>query len=406
MLRELNGGASAATVWERLDLDAASARDALDATLAALDAQSGSVTLFHDPAWLLEAEDRHASAVRVYVARAHDTVCAYAPFVVQPWRLRFRAGELTLFARAFERLHLNGGPIIAATGDGEAVVCALLARMRGELAPHQAVYFEGVAIGSDIERAVQSASTRGAYHVLEPSPRYDRCIARLPASFEAFMTALKKQTRQNLRNGRRKLEKHVAGTLRLEVCTRAEDVSSFVARAVAISRRTYQWNLLGLGLRDSAALERTLTAMARHGWTRCYLLECAGVATAFMIGYLYRGTYYYVDVGFDPEWESWSVGTVLHLDVMRDLIDGEAHAQAFDFSSGWGVHKSRFSNETRPEASYVLLPRTARNAFTVASYRAMEAATGTAERMVERLGLKGVAKRMLRRRATERASTD
>ena len=99
----------------------------------------------------------------------------------------------------------------------------------------------------------------------------------------------------------------------------------FVSKAVAISRKTYQWHLLGLGLRKPEQLERTLTAMAARGWTRCYLLECGGVPTAFMIGYQYRGTYHYVDVGFDPDWEKFSVGTMLHLAVLRELTDVEIH---------------------------------------------------------------------------------
>jgi CelD/BcsL family acetyltransferase involved in cellulose biosynthesis len=406
MLRDVDGVARDAPLWERIDLREPRARQALEDALAGLAAAPGSASLFHDPAWLLEAEDRTPDSVQAYVWRANGGVSAYAPFVVQPWRLRFRVGELTLFSQPFERLHVNGEPIVGASCDAETAIAALLASLRSTLNPAQALYFEGVGVGSAMERAVRRDSTRAAWQVVEPAPPYERCLIRLPDSFDAYMGALKSQTRQNLRNGRRRLEKHLGGALRLVRCTNVEDVPDFVRRAAAVSRKTYQWHLLGLGLRDPDALERTLAAMAVHGWTRCYLLECNGVATAFMLGYLYRGTYYYVDVGFDPDWEEWSVGTVLHLDVLRDLMEGDPRAQAFDFSSGSGVHKKRFSNATRLETSYLLVPRTARNRALLAAYRATDALSGAAVRALERLHLKAALKRLVRRRAAARADVE
>ena len=196
------------------------------------------------------------------------------------------------------------------------------------------------------------------------------------------------------------------GNLSLTRCSDVDQIPDFVRRAVAISRKTYQWHLLGLGLRNADELTQTLTVMARHGWTRCYLLECNGVATAFMVGYLYAGTYYYVDVGFDPEWEKWSVGTVLHLEVLRDLMEGGGRAQSFDFSSGSGIHKKRFSNESRTEANYLLVPRGARNNILIAAFIGMNALSAAAVGLLDRLRLKAAIKGFVRRYGTNKASND
>jgi CelD/BcsL family acetyltransferase involved in cellulose biosynthesis len=323
--------------------------------------------------------------------------------------MRFRMGEMTLFSRSFERLHMNAGPIVATTDpeQGHAeLVANLFARLRPVLTRRQVIYLEGVAVGGEVERALAAESTRRLYKIVQPTPGYERRLIRLPSTFEEYLGSLKSQTRQNLRNTQRKLEKHLTGNLRLLRCSDIDQIPDFVRRAVAISKKTYQWHLLGLGLRKPDELERTLAAMARHGWTRCYLLECGGVATAFMIGYLYAGTYYYVDVGFDPDWEKWSVGTVLHLEVLRDLVGGEGSARSFDFSSGSGIHKKRFSNESRGEANYLLVPHGARNNILIAAFRGMDAVSAVAVGLLDRLHLKTAIKRLVRRHATDKTNDD
>lgn len=389
--------------WERADVADATAREALDRDILRVRQAAGDGSLFHDLGWLLEAEDRNPDDVEVFIFRRDGGAVAYAPFIVQPWSLRFRVGEITLLSYRLQRFHMNGGPLVAdadANHLAPAIVESLLTELRPRLKSDQAVYLEGVPVGGPVESAIASDTVRAVYRVIEPSPRYERQMTRFPATFDAYMRSLKTQTRQNLRNGQRKLERHLSGDVRLVTCAVPSDVATFVEKATAVSRKTYQWHLLGLGLRDPARLERTLRSMAERGWTRCYLLECKGTPVAFMLGYLYGETYYYVDVGFDPDWEKWSVGTILHLAVFQDLIEGPQRARWFDFSSGTGVHKRRFGNESRAEANYLLLPRTLRNTLLVGCYRSAEALADGAVRVVDKFGLKAKIKKLMRRRAT------
>ena len=398
--------AAIAPVWTRVELSEAADRDIFETELASFAGALHARSLFHDLRWLLDAEDRGPDDVRIYALREGEHLRAYAPFVLQPWSMRFRVGELTIGSVHVERLHINGGPIVAAGAceeEAAAIIIDLLGMLAPQLGSRQAIYLEGVCLGSAVERALTGGVVRSLYHVLEPTARYERRLIQFPASYDEYMQSRKSQTRKNLRNTQHKLERHLDGNVRLVCCADASEVPEFVRRAVAISRKTYQWNLLGLGLRDSAKLENTLAAMAKHGWTRCYLLECSGTATAFMIGYLYEGTYYYVDVGFDPEWEKWSVGTVLHLEVLRDLMDRCNGARSFDFSSGSGVHKKRFANDARAEANYLLLPKSVRNRLLTAGYRITDAVGSGAVRVLDALGIKTVVKKMVRRHATDAA---
>ena len=388
--------------WEQADLSTPGARDAVSMEIGRLGVQASGKSLFHELAWLLEAEDRDAGDVELYLLRRGGSLIAYAPFILQPWALRFRLGEVTLFSIRLQRLHLNGGPVLEGSDVVLPALEGLFAQLRPRLSRNQVIYLEGVAVGGAVDRAVSGEALGAHYRVIEPSPRYERQLIRFPGSFEAYMQSLKTNTRQNLRNSQRKLERHLSGDVRLVTCSTKADVPAFVRKAAAISKKTYQWHLLGLGLRDSERLERTLTAMAERGWTRCYVLECGGAPVAFMLGYLYRDTYYYVDVGYDPDWAKWSVGTILHLEVFRDLIEGTQRSEWFDFSSGTGVHKERFGNESRAEANYVLLPRTVRNAVLVPAYQGFTALTDVVLRVADNLGLKARIKKLVRRLSTSR----
>ena len=83
--------------------------------------------------------------------------------------------------------------------------------------------------------------------------------------------------------------------------------------AVGISRKTYQYNHLGMGLRDEAWLHHAFVTLASRGWFRSYLLRCSGQPVAYLIGYQNQPRFHYIDVGYDPEYGKYHVGKVLLL---------------------------------------------------------------------------------------------
>jgi CelD/BcsL family acetyltransferase involved in cellulose biosynthesis len=98
-----------------------------------------------------------------------------------------------------------------------------------------------------------------------------------------------------------------------------------------------------------------------------------------MLGYQYGGCYYYTDVGFDPAYAKWSVGSVLQLKVLQDLYQQDGRPELFDFSTGYGEHKERFGSESRLEANVLLMPRTVRARWIAASFLASEWLSSTVQ---------------------------
>ncbi|HEY1299978.1 MAG TPA: GNAT family N-acetyltransferase [Stellaceae bacterium] len=403
-IEEVREDADAAPVWRPLD-GKSLADPALCAELQRLIAAAGSSLLMHDPAWfgagaaVPEAEPG-ARPGALFVAHSAGSIVGYAPFVAGRRVLRFALGELIFHRHGFSALSLLHD--IVAPGDAEVrtrLLRALFETLASRLGRNDAVFLEGVPVGSPLHRLASAPTPARGLLSLRLGEIFRHRFAELPASFEEYEGQLGSSTRQSLRRQHRKLVQHVEGDLRLVRFSAASEIAEFVSDARKISQKTYQWRLLGLGLRDAAALEDSLGFAARRGWLRSYILYCRGEPVAFMLGYQYRGTYHYIDVGYDPAWAKWSVGSVLQMEMMKDLLDGPARPVLFDFSTGFGEHKARFGHGSRDEVNLVLLRRCPRNMALAAFYAASATADKRLAAGLDRLGVKKWAKRLLRRRA-------
>ncbi|MGH7039660.1 MAG: GNAT family N-acetyltransferase [Stellaceae bacterium] len=385
--------------WEILDT--AELRDpGVVAAVRALMAQQGDRLLAHDPIWLAgpESEEGADSGTRPAapcLLRRDGRLVGYAPFHRGTRALRFAVGELVLHRHRLPGLTLIHEPILEAASEDERVerICTLF---RAVAARTQAIFLDGVPIDSSLSAATARLVASG-WIVTPHGDSYEHYFADLPSSFAEYEDQLGSRSRKSLRYSRRKLTEHVGGAVQTRRFARSEQVPDFVAAAQAISRKTYQWNLLGLGLRDGAALAARLRLAADHGWMCCYLLYCSGQPVAFILGYLYRGVYHYTDVGYDPDWAKWSVGSVLQMDVMKDLLTEPERPDRFDFSTGFGTHKARFGNFSRREVNFLLLPDTLSNKWLARLYRLTLGIDKRAVAAADALGVKTRIKKWLRR---------
>jgi len=166
--------------------------------------------------------------------------------------------------------------------------------------------------------------------------------------------------------------------------------------AIEISKTTYQWGLLGLGLRNREASKEMFRFAAKRGWLRCYILYCKDASAAFMVGYQYENCFFYIDVGYDPKWAKFSVGSVLQLEVMEDLYRRDNTPALFDFSTGYGPHKSRFGKEWREEVNMLLLPNTPGNRMFAVAFRGVDGMLDVTSRLLDNFGLKQSVKKAIR----------
>jgi hypothetical protein len=240
-----------------------------------------------------------------------------------------------------------------------------------------------------------SPLVRRHFHVYRVRGPVDRPYIDLRGSFEAYLAGFSAKTRETWRRKARRLQGQ--GTVDIARVSRAVDIDRFVVAATDISRRTYQFKRLGLGLRDGAALRRRLELAAARGWLRAYLLSCGGIPCCFMVGYQFRGRFYYADVGYGPAWSKWSVGTILLLHVVEDLFSHD-RPQTLDFGPG-GDYKRHFGNDAYPEVEVLLFPRRTYPLTVAAVRRACDGLGAVARQATTALGVTSRVRRWLRARA-------
>jgi hypothetical protein len=360
--------------------------------------------LLHDPIWIAGPRDGPGAPEAAFrgvacLMRREGELIGYAPLTQGMRALRIALGEWTFYRRLLPSFTLVHDICWIGTSNDERLrfVCDLFRKLH-ESAGRRALFLEGIPTDS----ALLSIVTRfraGGWIPIPIGKGYEHHFADLPESFSEYERALGSKSQKSLRYSQRKLSEHVCGAVRARRFATREDVPEFMAGAQAISQKTYQWKLLGLGLRDAQSLSAWLNLAADHGWMRCYILYCKEEPVAFMLGYLYRGVYHYIDIGYDPDWGKWSVGSILQMEVMRDLLAGEDSPDLFDFSTGTGAHKARFGNVSRQEVDILLLRRSPGNMWLACLYVVTVVVDRWATAIADWLGVKVRLKKWLRRTA-------
>lgn len=353
--------------------------------------QSGSP--MHDPRSLQERAVHGDRCTTAYFLYRAGRLCGVASFQTRDWPLKWQLGESTVAQFPLRRICLlAGGTVLPADPTAYALLFQEIVKQQRSF---DAVYLEDVRVDSYLwefahgDPVTQQSLFR--YAAADPKPRV---FLRLEGAFDDYMDKFSSKHRKNLKRMLRLFEEQAPGEVRSVRITAPEDVESFLNQAVEISRKTYQWNLLGLGLRSPDSLKERLLFMARQDWLRAYVLTVKGIACAFVIGFQYGGRYYLDDMGYDPAWRDYSAGKVLQLYLIRDLFEYRT-PQIYDMGE-YGPHKEEFGNDSYLQGSIFLLNRRLYPRFICAGHRTCDAASTRLSAIAERFGWKKRLKNLIR----------
>ncbi|MCH7814919.1 MAG: GNAT family N-acetyltransferase [Planctomycetes bacterium] len=373
-----------------------------------------------------------------FALRGSDGLTGLMPYLLQSYPLPCRIGEVCLFRAPLRRLRLlhEFGHWPDAPAKYDDLLAKVAEVVSGEPKPGggpsgvDLVWATALPVESVLARIVTGRRGRGGgfvrYQSTQATPHHR---IRLTETFEAYLADMSPKTRSALRRKTRNLLGDVAsehpkvqepgeiarqaqpftGLVRI---TGPDDVPWLVEHLTELSRKTYQYNLLGLGVRDPEQLAGDALAAARRGELRCYVLLVAGTALAFMYGTQraavidgssHGDVYDYIDVGHDPAWSDRSPGTVLQYLVIQDLC-GHHRPALFDFGPGDAVHKARFGNESYLERDLYLFCPTARAVWARNAHRVCTRTSSVLGSMLRGLGLKTRIRRLVRRVGSLRIS--
>lgn len=356
--------------------------------------------------WRLGPREDRAS-VRAYVLRRARQPAGIAMFSRRERPLEFRLGEVPLCRVGMIRHWHVGEPGLLLDADENEldVACQkLIAAVVAGIGRGESVFFEGLPQDGPLFRAITAVTrAKSTCLGLHLGLGYDHQFIRMPGSFDEYLSQLGSRSKRSVQYDQRRLLKEMEGEVECVCFDTPESVDRFSRDAEEVSRKTYQWNLLGLGLRNTPEQRESHRYAATQGWLRSFVLYCRGKPAAFMLGHQHGRCYYYDDVGYDPAFARYSVGSVLQLYVLEHLLAREDRPACFDFSTGFGPHKARFSNGSRREVDLLVMRRTAANKVLFASYRANQAFSRMVVGLTEKLGVKERLKRLIRRRSAAAA---
>ena len=162
----------------------------------------------------------------------------------------------------------------------------------------------------------------------------------LPDSWEEYLACLSKKFRWNIQYYLRRLNRDHAISFRLSE-------KSIVNRDIELFFKLHQKRFLskkkpGAYLTPSFRrfhLELAMT-LSENDWLRLYFLEIDGKPVATLYGFQFADSFYYYLGGFEPDWGSLSVSTVLIAKAIEDSI--ASGLNSFDFLRGEEPYKQKW----------------------------------------------------------------
>ena len=188
---------------------------------------------------------------------------------------------------------------------------------------------------------------------------------RVPDVFRYSVLPLNTNTEQrapvfsgkHLRETRRKrrvLQHSFAGEVKFKCFSHPSELDLGIQEAKAVSFKTWQYYLGQVSLDDSQT-ENNLRFCASQGWLRIYVMYLSDAPCAFLIGQLYRETFYCHHAGYDPNFAPFSVGSLLTAWAFEELA--ASGVREVDLGEGRQEHNRRLGCRVHEEGTlHVYLP--------------------------------------------------
>ena len=322
---------------------------ALEADWSRLHDASAVASVFNSWPWL-EAWWRHygdGHALRIYVAEDDGRVVGILPSYVRRRRC-FRALPL----RVLQCLGTGGdtapddldalldpalaGPVAAALAEAVAADRAWDVLHLTDMAP-QSPALE--AIHGALERRGESRAALGTSARISYLP--------LPASWEAYVESQSRNARAKLRKSRRQ------EGVTFDTWTGATPLEGEIRTLARLHQLRWAGRAADHAFSSDAYLGFHLEVMKRchrAGWLRLHTMRFEGRPVAMIYCYALRGTVFYFQSGFDPDFSRLAPGhAVMGFAIEQAIAEG---ASRFDMLRGEYEYKTRWAPERR-ETRYV-----------------------------------------------------
>src|SRR5262245_15501596 len=242
---------------------------------------------------------------------------------------------------------------------------------------------------------VQPVLRRSQGYICYVPKQYQRYYIDMRQTFTDYQRKFSSKTVSTIKRKLRKFSDHCGGRVRLEVYRTVDDMREFFRLARLVSAKTYQEKLLDAGLPDSEDFMRRMEALAAEDHVRAFTWFDRDKPWSYLYCPIRDGVLRYHYLGYDPEYMSFSVGTILLWLALGELFADRCF-RSFDFTEGQGDQKRLFSTHSIQCADVMFLRPTVSNIVLILSQRAVDQVSKCVGDTLSRLGLKVRIKKLIR----------
>jgi len=245
-----------------------------------------------------------------------------------------------------------------------------------------------------VDELLSPLSRAGGYLRYVPL-QYQHYFIDMAGDFDSYRQKFSAKTRSTISRKIKKFTEHCDGQLRWQAYRTPDELQTFFPLARVISAKTYQERLLDAGLPSDDDYMTSICGEAAQGNVRAFILFDRERPVSYLFCPVKEDVLIYDYLGYDPEYQKLSVGTVLQWLALEALYQ-ERRFRYFDFTEGESEHKRLFATHDRRCANVMFVRDSLAMSALLRSHMAFGAFSTGLGALLQRWGLKSRVRRLLR----------
>ena len=333
----------------------------------------------------------------VCIAQAEEKVIAIIPSYIQRKKLPVKFSVYRLLSFNLKVLHLVGSQLAFVNYLSEESIGHIVKYHLSVMQSHfDLAFIESLEIDGYLFRSLNKID-KYTLNSASINPNIIHSI-EFPDSWEQYLGAMTKKRRYNLKRNLKVLEKSFSDNIFLKKYEDVDDVRVFINLIDAIYSKTWQSKTLGIKIRSGSVHQLLDEVLASSGCFLSYILYVDNKAVAFIRGYLHKGLYYFEEIGFDMGWSKYSVGNILNMLMLEDLMSRENKVSNLDFGFGDNIYKQVLGNKKTLAVNAFLSMRGSKPYFVVLLIRSFNKIYDVTKGCIENFGLTEKIRKLIKKR--------
>lgn len=221
---------------------------------------------------------------------------------------------------------------------------------------------------------------------------------QFPESWDDYIASMKRKRRYNLKRNIKIINEKCNNDVVLKCYESGKDVEPFLLAMDEIYETTWQSTAFGYKSRVSGIEMHQNMALSQKGCLKSYILFASQSPIAFVRGYLFKGKYYYEEIGYKPDWASYNPGSVLNYLMLQHLMEGDTPVSELNFGYGENIYKQVFSNGDYEATNGFLYRAGTKGNYIFLLQKNLDAFYSVTRKIIVKLNLEVVIRRLLRKK--------